>query len=114
MEGVAIVHREGLAAIRARRQISLMTSPFRDNAAHHRYEIDHAGGPSFATYRDGQGVRAILHVETPAAARGQGHAAKLMEALVADARARQMKLTPICGYAAAWFRRNPAARDVLA
>lgn len=89
-------------------------SAFRDNAAAHQYELDHEGGPSFARYRDGQGVRAILHVETPAAARGQGFAAALMEALVKDARAEGVKLTPVCGYARAWFMRHRDAGDVLA
>lgn len=87
---------------------------FRDNTAAHQYELDHEGGPSFARYRDGEGVRAILHVETPGAARGQGHAARLMAALTEDARAKGVKLTPICGYARAWFARHRDARDVLA
>ncbi|HRE45589.1 MAG TPA: N-acetyltransferase, partial [Terricaulis sp.] len=86
---------------------------FRDNSAAHQYELDHEAGPSFARYRDGQGVRAILHVETPSAARGQGHAAKLMAALAADARENGVKLTPICGYARAWFARHAEAQDVL-
>ena len=89
-------------------------SAFRDNHAQHQYELDHEGGPSFARYRDGQGARAILHVETPAPARGQGRAADLMAALTADARARGVKLTPICGYARAWFARHRDAQDVLA
>lgn len=86
---------------------------FRDNAAAHQYELDHAGGPSFARYREDAGVRAILHVETPSAARGQGHAGALMAALVADARQKGVKLTPICGYARAWFARHAEAQDVL-
>ena len=88
-------------------------SAFRDNEARRQYELDHEGGPSFARYRDGQGVRAILHVETPADARGQGFAAQLMAALVADARAKRVTLTPICGYARAWFARHREAGDVL-
>lgn len=91
-----------------------MKRMFRNNIAARRYELDHPGGPSFARYRDGEGARAILHVETPAGARGQGHAGRLMDAIVADARAQGMKLTPICGYAAAYFRRRAEARDVLA
>lgn len=89
-------------------------SAFRNNEAARQYELDHEGGPSFARYRDGQGARAILHVATPAPARGQGYAAKLMEAPVADARAEGVKLSPICGYARAWFARHGEARDVLA
>jgi uncharacterized protein len=89
-------------------------SDFRNNEAKNQYELDHEGGPSFARYRDGQGVRAILHVETPAPARGKGHADRLMAALVADARAEGVKLTPVCGYAAAYFRRHRDTVDVLA
>lgn len=89
-------------------------SAFRDNHAQHQYELDHEGGPSLARYRDGQGARAILHVETPAPARGQGFAAELMAALTGDARAKGVKLRPICGYARAWFARHREAQDVLA
>lgn len=87
---------------------------FRDNAAERQYELDHDGGPSFARYRDGDGARLILHVETPTQARGQGHAAKLLDAMVADARANNVKFTPLCGYAVAYFRRHRDAQDVLA
>lgn len=89
-------------------------SSFRDNVAARRYELDHEDGPSFARYRDQRNARAILHVETPAPARGRGHAARLMEAIVADARMRGMKLVPLCGYAVAYFRRHPDAADVYA
>jgi predicted GNAT family acetyltransferase len=87
---------------------------FRDNAAAHRYEFDAAEGVSFADYRDLAGVRAILHVETPPAARGLGYAQKLMDAIVADARAHGLTLRASCSYAVAYFRRHPAASDVLA
>jgi len=87
---------------------------FRNNAPAHQYELDHEGGPSFARYRDGPGVRAIMHVETPASARGRGFAERLMAALVEDARSQGVKLTPICGYARAWFARHRDAQDVLA
>ncbi len=36
-----------------------------------------------------------------------------MAALAADARARDLKITPICGYAAAWLRRSHDYRDLL-
>lgn len=87
---------------------------FRDNAAERRYELDHSGGPSFARYSDREGVRLILHVETPVAARGQGHAEALMRAIVDEARASGRKLTPLCSYAVAFARRHHEARDVLA
>ncbi len=90
----------------------LMTG-FRDNTAAHRYELDHEGGPSFAEYTDGDGVRYITHVETPHEARGQGHSGRLMAAIVESARSGERKLVPQCSYAVAYFRRHKEAADVL-
>jgi uncharacterized protein len=89
-------------------------SSFSDNTQAHRYELVHEGGPSVAHYRDRDGVRYITHVETPREARGRGHAERLMAALIESARAGERKLAPLCGYAAAYFRRHKAAADVLA
>ena len=87
---------------------------FRDNTAAHRYEFDAPEGVSFADYRDLAGVRVLMHVETPPAARGLGYAQKLMDAIVAEARAKRLPLRAGCSYAVAYFRRHPAAQDVLA
>jgi predicted GNAT family acetyltransferase len=87
---------------------------FRDNGAAHRYELEAPEGVSFATYRDIAGVRVLTHVETPAAAQGRGYAQKLMDAIVAEARGKNLPLRASCSYAVAYFRRHPAAADVLA
>jgi len=87
---------------------------FRDNASAHRYELDAPEGMSFANYRDIASVRVILHVETPAEARGRGYAQKLMDAIVAEARERGHLLRASCSYAVAYFRRHPATQDVQA
>jgi predicted GNAT family acetyltransferase len=82
---------------------------FRDNTSVHRYEFDADGVLSFADYRDvghEHGVRVILHVETPV--EGRGYASKLMAAIVADAKARNLKLRASCAFAVAYFKRHPA------
>lgn len=81
---------------------------FSDNTAGHRYELVEDGILSFADYRDVGAARVILHVETPEEARGRGFAAKLMHAVVEDAKARNLKLRASCSYAVAYFRRHPA------
>lgn len=86
---------------------------FRDNAVEHRYEFDAPEGRSFAKYRDVSGVRQILHVETAPEARGLGYAAKLMDAIVENARTTGRKIAPFCSYARAYFVRNKDAADVL-
>lgn len=85
-----------------------------DNTAAARFEWEEDGAMSFARYADRDGARAILHVETPEAARGRGAAGRLMHAIVEEARTQGYKLIPVCGYAAAHFRRYPETRDVLA
>jgi len=87
---------------------------FSDNAAAHRYELAEAEGVSFADYRDVAGVRVILHVETPAHARGRGYATKLMNGVVAEARESGRKLRASCAFAVAYFKRHAEAGDVLA
>jgi predicted GNAT family acetyltransferase len=81
---------------------------FRDDQAHQRFEMDEAGQVVFADYRrDGSRVF-IDHVEAPVALRGTGAAGRFMDLLTQHARAEGDTLVPICSYAVAWLRRNPA------
>jgi uncharacterized protein len=71
-----------------------------------RYELDEQGMTSWADYRRHGDVLFIDHVESPPALRGTGASGRLMAALVAEAKAKGLRLNPICSYAAAWLRRN--------
>lgn len=87
---------------------------FRDNEARGRFELEENGLIAFADYRrHGQWLE-IPHVESPLPLRGKGTAARLMRALTIYARAEALTITPLCGYARAWFRRHPGEADVLA
>ena len=79
-----------------------------------RYEMDEAGLTSWADYRRSGERLFIDHVESPPALRGTGAAGRLMAALSTDARAKGLKIVPICGYAAAWLRRSKAFGDLVA
>ena len=86
-------------------------SGLRDTGA--RYELDEQGMTSWADYRR-EGARLYIdHVESPMPLRGTGAAGRLMAALSADARAKGLRLTPICGYAAAWLRRSKEFGDLV-
>jgi predicted GNAT family acetyltransferase len=87
---------------------------FRDNTSARRYELETESGVIFARYRDSEGARTILHVETPLAARGRGLAAQLMDAIVARARTDGVKLRARCSYAQAYFEARPETADVQA
>jgi uncharacterized protein len=86
---------------------------FRDNDARHRYELDAPEGVSFADYKDVANVRAIMHVETPEAAQGHGYATKLMNEIVAEARASGRKLRASCPFAVAYLKRHPETGDAF-
>lgn len=87
-------------------------SELRDTGS--RYEMDEEGLTSWADYRLRDEVLYIQHVEAPPALRGTGAAGRLMAAVAADARAKGLKITPICGYAAAWLSRSAEFRDLVA
>jgi predicted GNAT family acetyltransferase len=84
-----------------------------DNAAHERFELSEDGHLAFASYRRTPGTLTIPYVESAPELRGKGTAGRLMEGIVARARAEGAKVIPICGYAVSLFRRHPDAADVL-
>jgi hypothetical protein len=88
--------------------------PVIDNTNRQRFELEEAGEVAFANYHRAGSRVTIPHVEAPAALRGTGTAGRLMEGVVALARAEGFKVTPTCSYAATWFRRHRDAQDVLA
>ncbi|KRB49362.1 MAG: GNAT family N-acetyltransferase [Pseudomonadota bacterium] len=91
-----------------------MDGVLRNNKVDHRYEMVEQGMTSWADYRLSGDRLYVDHVESPPALRGTGAAGRLMAALAADARGQGLKITPICGYAAAWLRRSPEFRDLVA
>lgn len=52
-------------------------------------------------------VRVAEHTLVPPAIGGRGVAARLVEALVADAREQGFRIDPACSYVEAAFRRHP-------
>jgi predicted GNAT family acetyltransferase len=76
--------------------------------------MDEQGLTSYADYRR-EGTRMYVdYVFSPVPLRGTGASGRLMSALSADARAKGLKITPICGYAAAWLRRSKEFGDLVA
>ena len=78
-----------------------------------RYELDEDRLTSWADYRLSGDRIFIDNVESPVALQGTGAAGRLMAAMSADIRAKGLKVTPICGYAAAWLRRSREFGDLV-
>lgn len=79
-----------------------------------RYETEEQGLVSYADYRREGDRLYIDYVFTPVPLRGSGASGRLMEAVAAEARRNGLKITPICGYAAAWLKRSAEFRDLVA
>ncbi len=84
-----------------------------DNAEKLRFELAENGLTAFADYRRHDNRYVIVHVEADPALRGTGAAGRLMAAIVAQAREKNLQIVPRCAYAVAWFKRHPDAADVL-
>jgi predicted GNAT family acetyltransferase len=79
------------------------------NEAAGEYHAHVAGSPHIGrlTWVRRGNSRIAEHTLVPPAIGGHGVAARLVEALVADARARGFTVTPQCSYVAAAFERHP-------
>lgn len=78
------------------------------NAGLDRYELNENGHRATADIRlDGQTLFINL-VYAPIELRGTGTAGRLMAGIVADAKAKNLNIHPMCGYASAWLDRHPA------
>ncbi len=60
------------------------------------------------------GARVAEHTLVPPAIGGRGVAARLVEAMVDDARAQGFKVKPVCSYVVAAFAKHPDWADVKA
>jgi predicted GNAT family acetyltransferase len=80
------------------------------------YRARLAGSPQIGrlTWVARGGVRVAEHTLVPPAIGGRGVALRLVEALVADARAQGFRIDPACSYVAAAFDRHPDWQDLRA
>jgi predicted GNAT family acetyltransferase len=83
-----------------------MTGNFKINNNDHRFELELEGGTAFADYKRDGDTLYINYVESPVALRGTGAAGSLMQEILNISKAENLKIVPICGYAASWLKRH--------
>ena len=85
-----------------------------DETTHGAYRAELPGSrAAVLTWRASGNTRIANHTFVPPEMRGRGIAQQLVEALVADARAKGFTIVPLCSYVEALFRRNPEWGDLL-
>lgn len=79
-----------------------------------RYEA-RVGDPvvGVAEYRLTPGVITFLHTEVMPAAEGRGVGGRLARTALDDARARGLRVRPLCPFISAYIRRHPEYRDLV-
>ncbi len=72
------------------------------------------GRRSVCAYRRHGDVLLMTHTEVPPELQGRGIAAALVQAALAWARTEGLRVRPLCSYVAAYMRRHPDTRALLA
>lgn len=90
------------------------TGDVRNNEAEGRYELAVDGQLAIAAYDRREGALVFTHTKVPEALEGQGVGSRLVKAALADARAQNLKVVPLCEFVAAYLERHPQEQDLLA
>ncbi len=83
-----------------------------DNAGEYRAHVAGSEHVGRLTWVKRGAARVAEHTLVPPAIGGRGVAARLVEALVDDARGQGFKVVPECSYVAAAFQRHPEWADL--
>jgi predicted GNAT family acetyltransferase len=84
-----------------------------DNHERHRYEAEVPGGTAFAAYRMQDGAIVFTHTEVPEEAEGHGVGDALARFALDDAKARGLKVVPLCPFIASWIERHPEYKPLV-
>ena len=90
-----------------------MTDALHNNQTDRRYELKVDDHIAYANYRWEDDILVIEFVFTPKELRGQGVASKLMTLLMTEAKEKQFKVRPFCGYAKSWLERHPEYSELV-
>lgn len=85
----------------------------RDNVERKRFEIDLGDAFAIAEYNLITGKIMFTHTEVPPEHGGKGIGKALIEAGLAAARERGLKVIPICPFFAAYMQKHPEVQDLL-
>ena len=83
------------------------------NMAEKRYEMPFGHLTVYAKVRKDTNRLYIDYVFAPPELRGKGAAGQFMRELMDVVRTENLKVVPICGYAASWLRRHSDYHDLV-
>jgi hypothetical protein len=86
----------------------------RDNKAEQEFELVVDGHRALAAYQREGDTIVFTHTVVPKAIEGRGVASTLIRAALDSARDQGLKVVPQCPFVAAYMKRHPETRDLLA
>jgi predicted GNAT family acetyltransferase len=101
---------------RRRPRVEGLTITHHEDGDHGEYHAHVPGSDLIGrlTWVEHGGARVADHTLVPPQLEGRGIAARLVERMVADARAEGFRIRPRCSYVVAAFKRHPEWTDVQA
>ncbi|MFN7129284.1 MAG: GNAT family N-acetyltransferase [Brevundimonas sp.] len=84
-----------------------------DNSELHRYELPVDGEVAIVTYNLSPPNLMITETLVPERLEGQGIASRLAKHVLADAKARDLLILPVCPFFSAYLKKHPDHADVV-
>ena len=91
----------------------MLDPDIRDNAELKRYELPVDGDVAVVTYNLSPPNLMITETLTPERLEGRGIASRLAKHVLADAKARDLLILPVCPFFSAYLQRHPEHADVV-
>ncbi len=91
-----------------------MLDTVHDNPGLGRFELTVDGHTAISAYRHTPGTVTFTHTEVPDALSGRGVGSALAKGALDAVRMRGEKIVPLCPFIAAYIRKHPEYRDLLA
>ncbi len=88
-------------------------SGVRDNPAARRFELDVDGERAVAFYRVEGDTMLFTHTEVPARLQGRGIGSRLVRGALGAARARGLRVRPLCSFVADYIGRHPEVQYLV-
>lgn len=85
-----------------------------NNTDEGRFEVSTAGQTARLDYVLKDGVLKLTHTEVPEALEGAGIGTQLVHAAFEHARTQNLRVLPLCSFAAIYAQRHPEYADLLA
>ena len=85
----------------------------RDNADRHQYELPVEDDVAVVTYNLSAPNLMITETLVPERLEGRGIASRLAKHVLADAKARELLILPVCPFFAAYLQKHPEHADVV-